>query len=149
METNTIMARYHAKAFTNHYIVGFKLKGSLYVARMDGESLTSWTKLTQASRGQGMAARLRPDYWQKLAAVNDGAEVVCSLDELESLTQDSRYNRGEVFEQMIYEQAGQSWHKESTPFWQAGDIVIDGISYQIKLENATFTNEKYLEKIGA
>ena len=50
---------------------------------------------------------------------------------------------------MMTEKAGQTWIKDSTPFTIDGDLTVDGTAYQIKFENATFTNEKTLARLEA
>ena len=72
---------------------------------------------------------------------------VCLGDE--SLLSNGKYNKGENFEKMVTEYFGQEWHKDTVPFWEAGDITLDGKEVQIKLDSATLMNTKHLEKWAA
>lgn len=61
--------------------------------------------------------------------------------------ENSRYNKGEIFEKMVTENAGQEWHKDSVPFTMDSDVTINNVAYQIKYQSATFTNEKILIRL--
>lgn len=78
-----------------------------------------------------------------------GATVLCSTSIFDSIVADSRYNKGEIFEKLVTEYYGQQWYKDSVPFTDGGDMVADGIAYQIKFEGATFTNERSLMNLMA
>jgi len=59
------------------------------------------------------------------------------------MLEDDKHNRGEIFEKIITETlTGKTWKKDSTPFWKAGDIELNGEQIQIKLSEAELTNEK-------
>jgi predicted RNA-binding protein with PUA domain len=85
--------------------------------------------------------------------IPNGAEVLCSEKMFDEYLEETyvnekgkevHYNRGDVFERLITEKAGQVWTKDNVPFTMAGDIEWNGVAYQIKFEKATFTNEKSL-----
>ena len=59
-----------------------------------------------------------------------------------------RPNRGEIFELAVREFYGLKWHKESIPFWEDGDISIDGHKWQIKSMEARFLTESHLKTLG-
>jgi hypothetical protein len=82
-----------------------------------------------------------------LFLLSKGAQVICSKRFFEQAVADSRYNCGEIFEKLIYERAGQVWKKDNLPFTDGGDIVIDGVAYQIKYTKATFVSEKGLARL--
>lgn len=43
-----------------------------------------------------------------------------------------RMNRGDIFEMLFTAQNGQHWQKDNVSYKVAGDIELDGISYQVK-----------------
>ena len=133
---------YEEIAYTNNYIYGFIYKGVVYATFAN----TVYAKLDKASRGAGYSIRFRPTNDEKVAMLIN-ATPVCSkeffLDEVEN----TPYNKGEIFEKMVTEKMfHQVWKKDTVPFTDGGDIEADGIAYQVKFQNATFTNEKFLAR---
>ena len=104
-------------------------------------------KLDKASRGQGYSIRFSPNTDQKLLLIAKGATVLCSQMYFDTVVNNSKYNKGEIFERMVTEYYGQEWTKDNVPFTEDGDLTVNGITYQIKYEKATFTNEKTLAKM--
>lgn len=143
---NLLVEGYESIAYADDYIYGFRFHGAIYMINMRGLDRRV-LKLDKASRGAGYALRFRPTTDIKLYMLSMGATVLCSASIFDSIVADSRYNKGEIFEKIITENAGQEWHKDSVPFTDGGDMVADGIAYQIKFEGATFTNEKTLARL--
>ena len=137
---------YNTLAFTHHYIFGFRFKGNIYMARAEAHMLPAILKLDRASRGQGYALRFCPNTDVKMALM-PGATLLCSSAYFDDMVEDSKYNKGEIFEKLVTEYYGQTWVKDNIPFTVAGDIEVDGVAYQVKFEKATFTNEKTLAKM--
>lgn len=144
---------YNKVAFTDKYILGWTLKHVIYFTICDRELVDWVTCLDKASRGAGYALRFKPNTDQKYMLMANGAEVLCSEKMFDEYLEETyinekgkevHYNRGEVFERLITEKAGQVWTKDNVPFTMAGDIEWNGVAYQIKFEKATFTNEKSL-----
>lgn len=144
---------YNEVAYTDKYILGWTLKHVIYFTICDRELVDWVTCLDKASRGAGYALRFKPNTDQKYMLMANGAEVLCSEKMFDEYLEETyinekgkevHYNRGEVFERLITEKAGQVWTKDNVPFTMAGDIEWNGVAYQIKFEKATFTNEKSL-----
>lgn len=143
-----MLKKYNKVAYTHNYFLGISYKGNIYVVYCRAEDLLPVVKLDKASRGAGYALRFRPTRAQKelLMSMSDKM-LLCSKEFFDSAVKNSRYNKGEILEKMLTEFFGQKWVKDSVPFTKAGDIEVDGIAYQIKFENATFTNEKILARL--
>lgn len=135
---------YNKVAFTDKYILGWTLKHVIYFTICDRELVDRVTCLDKASRGAGYALRFKPNTDQKYMLMANGATAICSEEYFNTLVCESKYNRGEIFEKLVTEYAGQKWEKDNVPFTMAGDIEWNGVAYQIKFEKATFTNEKSL-----
>jgi len=144
---------YNKIAFTDKYILGWTLKHVVYFTICNRELVDWVTCLDKASRGAGYALRFKPNTDQKYMLMANGAEVLCSEKRFDEMLEETyinekgkevHYNRGDVFERLITEKAGQKWTKDNVPFTMAGDIEWNGVAYQIKFEKATFTNEKSL-----
>ena len=139
---------YEKLAYTPHYIMGFTFRGVVYMAHMNSAQVKSVVKLDKASRGQGYSLRFKPTVDQKVYMLQFAVPMV-SADFFKALVNDSKYNKGEIFEKLVTEKYGQEWEKDNVPFTVDGDLTVDGIAYQIKFESATFTNEKALLSLAS
>ena len=135
---------YNQIAYTDKYILGWTLRHVVYFTVCDRELVDRVTCVDKASRGAGYALRFKPNTDQKYMLLANGATALCSEEYFNTLVCESKYNRGEIFEKLVTEYAGQEWEKDNIPFTMAGDIEWNGVAYQIKFEKATFTNEKSL-----
>lgn len=135
---------YNELSYTHNYILGFTDRGNVYFVITTKEVLPYVCTLDKASRGAGYSLRFRPNRQQKEMLKVKPLTVLCSKAYFDEVTATSKYNRGEVFEKMVTEYFGQVWEKDTVPFTESGDIVINGKHFQIKYESATFTNEKTL-----
>ena len=138
--------RYNELSFTHDYMFGFEYRGNVYFCETTAEVLPFILTLDKASRGQGYALRFKPTANQKLFLLTKNAHLLCSKEFFEATVQNSKYNKGEIFEKMVTEYFGQEWEKDNLPFTDGGDLTINGFSYQLKYEKATFTNEKILSR---
>lgn len=140
-----LIARYNALAFTHNYIFGFIYENNVYAVKTGIDYLSLILKVDKASRGAGMSLRFSPTREIKnFLFTNFNPELVCSEKFFKESCETSKYNKGEIFEKLYTEKNGQVWTKDNKKFTECGDIEINGISYQIKYEKATFTNEQTL-----
>lgn len=145
----TMLDKYNKLSFTHRYLFGFHFKKNIYIVEATSEILPFILTLEKASskNGGGYGLRFNPNTEQKTLLLSKGAQVLCSKEYFEEIANNSKYNKGEIFEKMITEKCGQMWHKDNLPFTVAGDIEVNGIAYQIKFEKATFVNEKTLARL--
>lgn len=144
---NDMISKYNQLSATHSYIFGFVYKKNVYVVEATSEVLPFILTLTEASRNQGYALRFAPTNEQKVFLLSLNCAVICSKDYFNNVVDNSKYNRGEIFEKMITERCGQTWNKDNVPFYEDGDITVDGKAYQIKFEKATFINESQLARL--
>lgn len=138
---------YNTNAFTHNYIFGFRFNGNIWLVNVTSEILPFVLILDKASRGAGYALRFKPNRAVKTLLLSKGATLVCSEELFEELCENSKYNKGEIFEKLVTEMNGQEWEKDNVPFTDDGDLTVNGIAYQIKFEKATFINEKQMMKM--
>lgn len=138
---------YHKNSFTDNYILGFTYKNLVYMTCVKADIVSHVISLDTSSRNSGYSLRFKPTVAQKIFLLTS-AKVVCSEKYFENLFHNSIYNRGEIFEKIITEKFGQVWVKDNVPFTKAGDIKVNGISYQIKFQKATFATEKQLARLS-
>lgn len=141
-----IIDRYNELSYTHNYIYGFTFHNMVYMVFATADVMPYILKLDKASRDSGYALRFCPTTAQKVFLLSKGAEPICSKEFFETTAQNSKYNRGEIFEKMVTEKFRQVWKKDNIPFTKDGDITINEIAYQIKFEKATFINEKTLAR---
>ena len=146
---NLMIEFYNTHAFTHNYIFGFRMAGNIWYVTVTAELLPELLKLDKASRGAGYALRFKPNKAQKILLMSYGAKVLCSELFFDELAENSKYNKGEIFEKLVTEMNGQTWEKDNVPFTDDGDLTVDGIAYQIKFEKASFINEKQMHKMMA
>ena len=141
MTKRTMINNYRKYSMADSYIIGFISQGMLYFTEAK-EIAPRFLNVEQASRNQGFNLRLRmkADYRNRLAK-----KSTC-LGSADLLIAD-KYNKGEIFEKIITEYFGQTWVKDTIPFYEDGDITVNGAKIQIKLDSATLCNTKQLAKI--
>ncbi len=138
---NEMVKTYNDKAYTHEYIFGINYKGNIYMVKTTSQLLSLILKLDKASRGKGYSLRFKPNNKVRELLLSEGATLICSAEIFDKLVSESKYNKGEVFEKLVTEWYGQKWEKDSIPFTESGDLIVDGIAYQIKYEQATFLTE--------
>ena len=141
MKKATMIKHYRSHSAADEYIIGFTNDKMLYFVRLP-EILPRWLNVEEASRNQGQNLRLRIRKKDKTTLLNKGA--ICLGPS--SLLKQDKYNKGEIFEKLVTEYYGQEWSKDTVPFWVQGDIKINNIEIQIKLDTATLMNTKQIEK---
>ena len=141
---------YRLMTAAHKYILGFEYFGNLYYLVLSFAELVECLKGDRASTAKGgmRKIRVRTTADQRYAFVKSGKAVL--IGSIEMLNNRGKYNKGEWFEKIVTEMlTGNEWHKDSTPFWKAGDIEYKGEQIQIKFDDAELTNEKALTRAQA
>lgn len=138
---------YNRHAFTHNYIFGINFHGNIFMVETSSDILCQVLKLDKASRGNGYALRFKPNNKVRELLMTEKATFLCSAEMFRDLCDESKYNKGEVFEKLVTEYYGQEWEKDSVPFTDDGDLTVDGVAYQIKYESASFINEKQMMRM--
>jgi len=147
MTMTEMMNAYNAHSASHVYALGFVRGGNLYAVKLSFAELSRFFKLDRASSKRGGFAKIRI----KLSSA-DRAELSATAELIGSedlLTADAKHNKGENFERELTERwTAETWVKDSVPFNVAGDIRVDGIEIQVKLDGAELTNEKLLSRLA-
>ena len=139
--------RYERASAAHVYALGFVFEGNLYAQKLSFAELSAFFKLDRASSKRGGFAKIRIKLTAKDRAELSATAELIGAENL--LMKDSAHNKGENFERELTERwTSERWVKDSVPFWMAGDIRVDGVEIQIKLDGAELTNEKILGKLG-
>jgi hypothetical protein len=137
---------YQVKNACHKYILGFTFKGAVYAVTVSAEDIANYMKLDKASRGKGYSLRFKPTTAQKMSLLKD-SQAICSVEFFLDTVSTTIYNRGEIFEKLVTELNGQTWVKDSLPFWEGPDPEINGIGYQLKFEGATYMTESQMYRL--
>lgn len=138
-----LIVAYHTVSAADEYWFGFILNHTLYVVpHMTFEDLARFFKQDRASSKRGGFLKVRIK-----ANVDQLAELLPIAIRLGSEDLLQKPNKGEALEEVLKARfTGEVWQKDDTPFWVAGDMVIDGKQVQVKFNGAELTNEKTIRR---
>ena len=139
MKKVTMLKHYRNLSGADCYLVGFTYDGKLWAVNLPSIP-PRFISYEKASRNQGYGLRLRLKKAHKEQLLK---KAVC-VGVADDLTADPKHNKGENFERIVFNRYGREWSKDCTAFTVCGDIKVDDVEIQIKLDGATFTNEKTL-----
>lgn len=141
MNKNLMLSEYHKLNRAEQFIIGFSYGNAVYMILLDKIPATITKR--EKSGNKGYALRLRLNNKDKEKLLKKGAYYLCNTDALE----ENGYNRGEIFEKVVTEYYGIKWEKDYIPFYQSGDITLNGKEVQIKYQSATITTERQLKNL--
>ena len=128
------------------YAIGFHVGEDIYCAMLDKIPRRFTCIQKECSRmggGYGLYIKVTTKK-AKEELIKKGAVKVGTLSDL----MDGTYNKGVMFEKMVYELNGQTFRgKDSVRFTEGGDIVINGKEIQVKYEHARICYDKTLKKL--
>jgi len=135
---------YCTHAYHSRYALAFEYKGKEYVISLAHLS-TAWMRW-EAYEGK-YALRLRLRARHKRALIKTvGCMCIGNSDDIYNA--DSKYNRGDQFEAILYKaMTGKEWHKDYTPWYEGADIETSGAKLQVKREGATICRESTIRKL--
>jgi hypothetical protein len=127
------------------YAIGFHVGEEVFVAMLN-KIPRRYTKLQKECSKNGGGYGLYINVRSKKAK-NELMKKAVKVGTLADL-QDEKYNKGVMFEKLVYELNGQEFRgKDSVRFTEGGDIVIDGKQIQVKYEHARICYDKTLQKL--
>lgn len=105
----------------------------------------AYTTMTREATSKGGYQKMKFNFpIEKLQKSN--FKILCSMADFENC---SIKNRGNRIEKFLHEQNGENYKPDNIPFYMDGDIHMNGISYQIKWYQASFTNLNCLHNAQA
>lgn len=140
---------YSEQAFTHNYCFGYKANGTVYAALVKNVSVKLLFKLSKLDKvstknggGYSLKYQMNKSLWSMVCTVADDVQAICSVDYMETLNKNSKYNRGVIFEMLSAEKFGGVLDTvPNKSFMDGGDFYIDGVPYQAKYLRATYTTE--------
>ena len=147
MTFEQMVKTYHKYSAATAYILGFVIGNNIYAIQLTWEQIKVYFKFDHMSSARGGWAKVRIRLTAEQREILAGtAEIVGTKDMLEIIPEGyKKPNRGDNFESIMLKRiTGETWHKNSDPFWVTGDINTDTDKFQVKLDSAELTNEKTL-----
>lgn len=143
---NWMIATYHAHSAADEYWFGFTIDGNAYlVPNLAWETLVTFLKpdFTSHKKGHKFILRVKASADQCRALIPNAI----LLGEAGVLTRRVK-NAGDGLEIEITERfTAEQWVKhDSAPFFEKGDVRVNGKEVQVKLNGATLTSECFLRK---
>lgn len=150
MIKENLINEYLNKAFTLSGIIPHNENGQLFFKACNIKNLLQTAaKVERNSSKNGGTLKLKGCQKKELYNSIKGEKMqrcIFSAEQIERLYQSKslfvqykakngqmvRMNRGDIFEMLFTAQNGQHWKKDNVSYKVAGDIELDGISYQVK-----------------
>lgn len=151
MTTKNFFRYYNRLNGADRYLLVFKYKRMVWVADVE-HLFPSWCfETTESSHNGGYQKwMLKPSALpkEKLAKT---AVCLMTSKEFEARCKASGENRGYFCEMLVCEMLNcqPASDKRNARFDECGDVVMNGVQYQVKFQNATLTNVKVLHNAQA
>lgn len=140
MRINKQLKTYRLYTKADRYLLGFEFKGICYLANIKYIP-SSMLYVNKASKcnggGKKLQIRLTNKHKQKL--INKGAIPIVLND---------GYNNGDRLESTIRTMYNIPHKHDNLPFYKGTDIVVNGIGYSIKWENAQLCTYKTVNRLA-
>ena len=140
-----LISHYNKFSKADKYIIGFIFGGNVFFIIVD--NINEYLKLDKASRGAGYSLRLNLTKAVKMQLLALNPTYLCKANHFYKVVKNSQYNKGEIFEKMVFTKFHKKWKKDNKPFYECGDVKYKGVQYQIKFERATLTTEKQINRL--
>jgi len=135
---------YSTYAYHSRYALAFSYKGNEYVISL-AHLNTAWMKWETHKGTKALRLRLKAKHKRALIKMV-GCMCIGKTEQIYNAV--SEYNKGDQFEQMLYEaMTGKEWHKDYTPFYEGADIETAGAKLQVKRDGATICRESTLRRL--
>lgn len=129
----------------DYYIIGFIYGGNVYYIAL--QNIDDFVKLDRASRNNGYSLRLNLTKAAKIQLLECNPQYLCKANHFYKLVKSSNYNKGEIFEQLIFKKFRKKWKKDNKPFYICGDMTYKKKQIQIKFERATLCTEQQIKRL--
>lgn len=129
------------------YIIGFPVDNDVYAIQFD-RIPRKYTRVQKECSSCGGGYGLYVNVKGKKVAQDllRKAVKVGTIDEL--IDPNGKWNKGVMFEKMVWEHNGMEFRgKDRVPFFESGDITIDGKEIQVKYLHARICYDRTLTKL--
>lgn len=150
MTREEMIRNYELHTAANYYQFGFEYKGNLYsYSTANLNDVDEALKFDRTSTERGGHAKIRIRFSAKMKACLIANRKAIKLGNIHLLDYADKWNKGEHFEHYIHDINGKEYRKNHVPFYQSGDIEINGKQVQLKYDAATLVEETTLNRLLA
>ena len=140
----SMLEHYFMYSKADKYIIGFINDDDVYYVILDTIP-AKWVTIDKNSSGV-KCLRLKLLTTKQKKSLLAISNHLCSLEHLHKVNETIN-NFGYTFEKLIWTKYKKTvWKRDSSRFYEKGDMQYKGIQYQIKFERATLTNIDTLSK---
>lgn len=142
----SIFKSYESRTSTENIVLGFESRGDIYQVVMTLKEMREYLIVDSQSASKKLILRVRPSASQKFELVKRGATWLMTKEDFDIkqalMIADLKktVTRGHVFECLLTESVGEVWAMDCVGHTIQGDLVMNGIDYQIKFELARLGN---------
>ena len=134
------------------YSIGFPVGDDIYAIEMTKIPRRFTRVQKETSGGYGLYVKIGAKDAKKLAPkatkVGTMADLIDSEGHINEKGERVFWNKGVMFEKLIWERNGMEFRgKDKIPFYESGDITIDGKEIQVKYRHARICYDKTLTRL--
>jgi hypothetical protein len=139
------------------YVIGFHYGEDVYYIELD-RIPRRYTRIQKESKSNGggyglyvkiTEPKIMAEILPKAKHIGKFVDLIDTEGHLDKKGNRKFFNAGVMFEKMFYEANGQVFRgKDNVPFYQSGDITINGKEIQVKYEWARICYDKTLRKLS-
>lgn len=147
MTKEEMMLLYHEFSAVSNYIIVAENKEFVKYKVYSMLDLINFNCFTTTTSSKGeLMLRLLVSNDLKKDVLENGIELT-TYTEKEQIKNNMHLNNGETSEYLVYKHFNQNYHRDNIPFYEKGDINVNGIEYQVKSHKACFATEKQLNTL--
>ena len=139
-----LKVNYNKFSKADKYIIGFIYDGNVFFAIVN--NIDDYVKLDKASRNAGFSLRLNLTKAAKIQLLTLNPTYLCKAKHFYKVVKNSQYNKGEIFEKMVFAKFRKKWKKDNIPFYESGDMKYKGVQYQNKIRTCNTHKRKANKK---
>lgn len=143
----TYMDMYLSTTPVRWFMLFFPHNGMVYryIVHANDMDLKLWRVEAFYKENSSHPLRFFPLEEQREQLVQSGLAVEWREEsEVKEFAKKERLNLGYAVEKLVHMEDNQKWKRGNDAYYTGGDIVIDGIDYQVKYMNASLTRESTL-----
>lgn len=133
MRVNKQLKGYRDYTKADKYILGFEYHGTIYMAVLNNVP-SKYLTVIKASHNRGKKIQFNLTMKHKRELINKYNALPVMLRQEFDIT--DGYNNGDKFESIVRSMYGIPHQHDNVPFYKGVDLLVNGVGYSIKYENA-------------
>ena len=136
-------AMYHGMDASDYYLIGFEYDNGIYYGITKSLLWGLIPHKNSAKNGGSTCLRFQPNAKMKKSLVEKNAVCyLCDKSEFFAVKMAYNFNFGETFEKLLHMIFKKPYKPNNIPFYEKGDLEVNGIEYNIKFFKGTLNLPK-------